>query len=46
MHKDINKGWERVPVKFVVHFDNLILLVYSVCLQTWKTSRVMETLSY
>ena len=32
MYKDINKGWERVPVKFVVHFDNLILLVYSVCL--------------
>jgi hypothetical protein len=43
---EINKGWERVPV---VHFDYLILLVYSACLLTWEsgeTSRVRETLSY
>ena len=26
---EINKGWERVPIKLVVHFDYLILLVYS-----------------
>ena len=46
---EINKGWERVPIKLVVHFDYLILLVYSACLLTWKseeTSRVRETLSY
>ena len=34
---EINKGWERVPVKLVVHFDYLILLVYSACLVTRQT---------
>jgi hypothetical protein len=43
---EINKGWEKVPVKLVVHFDYLILLVYSACLLTWKTSRLREILSY
>ena len=46
---EINKGWERVPIKLVVHFDYPILLVYSACLLTWEsgeTSRVRETLSY
>jgi len=46
---EINKGWERVSIKLVVHFDYLILLVYSACLLTWEsgeTSRVRETLSY
>jgi len=46
---EINKGWERVPIKLVVHFDYPILLVYSICLLTWEsgeTSRVRETLSY
>jgi hypothetical protein len=46
---EINTGWERVPIKFVVHFDYLILLVYFACLLTWEsgeTSRVRETLSY
>jgi hypothetical protein len=32
---EINKGWERVPVKLVMHFDYLILLMYSACLLTW-----------
>ena len=34
---EINKGWERVPVKLVVYFDYLILLVYSACLVTRQT---------
>jgi len=34
---EINKGWERVPVKLVVYFDYLILLVYSTCLVTRQT---------
>jgi len=34
---EINKGWERVPVKLVVHFVYLILLVYSACLVTRQT---------
>jgi len=34
---EINKGWERVPVKLVVHFDYLILLVYSACLVNRQT---------
>ena len=34
---EINKGWEIVPIKLVVHFDYLILLVYSACLVTWQT---------
>jgi hypothetical protein len=34
---EINKGWERVYVKLVVHFDYLILLVYSACLVTSQT---------
>ena len=31
---EINKGWERVPVKLVVHFNYFILFVYSACLVT------------
>jgi hypothetical protein len=31
---EIDKSLERVPVKLVVHFDYLILLVYSACLVT------------
>ena len=34
---EINKGWERVHVKLVVHFDYLILLVSSACLVTRQT---------
>jgi hypothetical protein len=34
---EINKGWERVLVKLVVHFDYLILLVYFACLVTRQT---------
>jgi len=34
---EINKGWEKIPVKLVVHFDYLILLVYSACLVTRQT---------
>jgi hypothetical protein len=34
---EINKGWEKVPVKLVVHFDYLILLVYSAYLVTRQT---------
>ena len=46
---EINKGWERVPIKLVVHFNYLILFVYSACLLTQEsgeTSRERETLSY
>jgi hypothetical protein len=45
----INKDRERVLVKLVVHFNYLILLVYSACLLTresGETSRVRKTLSY
>ena len=34
---EINKGWEKILVKLVVHFDYLILLVYSACLVTRQT---------
>ena len=34
---EINKGWERVLVKLVVHFDYLILLVYFASLVTRQT---------
>jgi len=34
---EINKGWERVLVKLVVHFDYLILPVYFACLVTRQT---------